>query len=103
MTDQPKAALYKVRFRGGLDDVFIIPLVAVVLIANKMLQFILSILIRLLDFAFPFAVQIVWLPLFAVKLLGNGIVALVIGTFQFLPLSEERRRQWRISIGRFWS
>lgn len=104
MTDHPKAALvYKARFRGGLDDVVIIPLVAIALIANRILQFILSILIRLLDFAFPFAVQIVWLPLFAVKLLGNGIVALVIGTFQFLPLSEERRRQWRISIGRFWS
>jgi hypothetical protein len=104
MTDHPKAALVRDgRFRGGFDDVFIIPLVAVALIANKILQFILSVLIRLLDFAFPFAVKIVWLPLFAAKLLGNGIVALVIGAFQFLPLSEERRRHWRISIGRFWS
>src|SRR2546429_1377918 len=93
----------KGRFRGGLDDVIIIPLVAVALVVNRILQFILSILIRLLDFAFPFAVQIVWLPLFAARLLGNVIVALTSGAFGFLPLSEVERRQWRRSIRRHWS
>ena len=53
------------RFRGALDDVIIIPLVLVTLAANKILRFILSILMRLLDYAFPLAMQIVWLPLFA--------------------------------------
>src|SRR3979411_3014123 len=52
------------RFRGALDDVIIIPLVFVALAANKILRFILSILMRLLDYAFPLAMQIVWLPLF---------------------------------------
>jgi len=93
----------KGRFRGGLDDVIIIPLVAVALVINRILQFILSILIRLLDFAFPFAVQIIWLPLFAVRLLGNAIVALISGAFRFLPLSEAERLQWRRSIRRHWS
>jgi hypothetical protein len=91
------------RFRGGLDDVIIIPLVAVALVANKILQFILSILIRLLDYAFPFVVRIVWLPLFAAKLLGNVVVALTSGALHFLPLSEAKRRQWRRSIRRYWS
>ena len=50
------------RFRGALDDVIIIPLVFVTLAANKILRFILSILMRLLDYAFPLAMQIVWLP-----------------------------------------
>ena len=37
------------RFRGALDDVIIIPVVLVALAANKILRFILSILMRLLD------------------------------------------------------
>jgi hypothetical protein len=55
------------RFRGALDDVIIIPLVLVALAANKILRFILSILMRLLDYTFPLAMQIVWLPLFAAR------------------------------------
>jgi hypothetical protein len=55
------------RFRGALDDVIIIPLVFVALATSKILRFILSILMRLLDYAFPLAMQIVWLPLFPIK------------------------------------
>jgi hypothetical protein len=42
------------RFRGALDDVFIIPLVFITLAANKILRFILS-MMRMLDYAFPLA------------------------------------------------
>lgn len=91
------------RFRGALDDVIIIPLVLVTLAANKILRFILTVLIRLLDYAFPFAMQIVWLPLFAARLLGNVIVAIISGALRFFPLSETKRRQWRRSIRRNWS
>jgi hypothetical protein len=91
------------RFRGGLDDVIIIPLVLVILAANKILRFILSILMRLLDYAFPLAIQIVWLPLFAAKVLGSVIVTVMNGALRLLPLSERKRRLWRISIRRNWS
>ena len=91
------------RFRGALDDVIIIPIVCVALVASQILHFILSILMRLLDYAFPFVVRIVWLPLFAARLLGNVVVALVSNTVRFLPLSEEKRRQWRMWIRRKWS
>ena len=91
------------RFRGALDDVIIIPLAVVALAANKILRFILSILMRLLDYAFPLAMQIVWLPLFAARVLGNLIVTVINGALRFLPLSETKRRQWRISIRRNWS
>ncbi len=91
------------RFRGTLDDVIIIPLVLVTLAVNKILRFILSILMRLLDYAFPLAMQIVWLPLFAARVVGNVIVAVISGGLRFLPLSETKRRQWRISIRRNWS
>jgi len=91
------------RFRGALDDVMIIPLVFVTFAAKKILRFILSILMRLLDYAFPLAMQIVWLPLFAAKVLGNVIVTVINGALRFLPLSEVKRRQWSISIQRNWS
>jgi hypothetical protein len=91
------------RFRGALDDVIIIPLVFVTLAANKILRFILAILMRLLDYAFPLAMQIVWLPLFAARVVGNVIVTVINGALRFFPLSETKRRQWSISIRRNWS
>ena len=91
------------RFRGAFDDVVIIPLVLITLAANKIVRFILSILIRLLDYAFPLAMQIVWLPLFAAKVLGNVITTVISDALRFLPLSDTKRRQWRRSIRRNWS
>jgi hypothetical protein len=91
------------RFRGALDDVIIIPLVFVALAANKILRFILSILLRLLDYAFPLAMQIIWLPLFAVRVLGNITVTVISGALRLLPLSETKRRQWSTSIRRNWA
>ena len=91
------------RFRGTLDDVIIIPFVVVALAANKILRFILSILMRLLDYAFPLAMQIVWLPLFAAKILGDFIATFISAALRFLPVSESKRRQWRRSIRRNWS
>src|SRR5215475_1079571 len=90
-------------FRGAIDDVIIIPLVSVALVANTILRFILSILMRLLDYAFPFAMQVVWLPLLAAKIVGDVVVALAGGALRLLALSEARRRQWRMSIRRNWS
>ena len=90
-------------FRGTLDDVIIIPLVLVTLAVNKILRSILWILMRLLDYAFPLAMQIVWLPLLAARVLGNVIVTVISGALLLLPLSETKRRQWRISIRRNWS
>ncbi len=85
------------------DDVIIVPLVFVVLAANRILRFILSILMRLLDYAFPLAMQLVWFPLFAAKVLGDGIVAIINGALRVLPLSETKLRQWGETISRSWS
>src|SRR4051812_12646916 len=57
---------------------------------------------RLLDYAFPLAMQIVWLPLFAPRVLGNVIVTVINGGLRFLPLSETKRRHWKKSIRRNW-
>jgi len=101
--DHNPASYEESRFRAALDDVLIIPLVSVALAANKILRFMLSILMRLLDYAFPLAMQIIWLPLFAVRILGNVIVIVISGALRFLPLSETKRRQWSRSVRRNWS
>lgn len=93
----------RARFRGAVDDVIIVPLACVALAANKVLRFILSILMRLLDYAFPFAMQIAWLPLLAAKFLGDVMVTLTGGALRFVPLSTEKRRRLRRSIRRHWS
>jgi hypothetical protein len=90
------------RFRGALDDVIIIPLVVITLATNNILRFVFSILMRMLDYAFPLAVQIVWLPLFAAKVLGDVILTVINGALRFLPLSEAKRRQWSRSLRRNW-
>lgn len=90
-------------FRGAPDDVIIIPFVVVALATNKILRFILSMLIRLLDYAFPLAMQIVWLPLFLVRVFCNVIVSAIIGVLHLVPVSETRRRRWSASIRRNWS
>jgi hypothetical protein len=87
------------RFRGALDDVIIIPLVVITLATNNILRFVFSILMRMLDYAFPLAVQIVWLPLFV---LGDVILTVINGALRFLPLSEAKRRQWSRSLRRNW-
>ena len=101
--DHDPARTEESRFRGALDDVMIIPFVAVALAATKILRFLLSILMRLLDYAFPLAMQIIWLPLLAVRVVGNIIVTVITGALRFLPLSETKRRHWRTSLRRNWS
>src|SRR5262245_46983269 len=91
------------RFRGALDDVVIVPLVVVALAANKVLRFTLSVLMRLLDYAFPLAMEIIWLPLVAARVLGNVAVAAMSSALRLVPLSEPRRRRWSVSIRRNWS
>ncbi|WP_245330657.1 CD36 family protein [Bradyrhizobium sp. AS23.2] len=88
---------------GTLEDMIIVPLVVVAQAANKLLRLILSILMRLLDYAFPLVMEIVWLPLFAARVLGNVIVAAMSGALRLVPLSERSRRRWRLSIRQHWS
>lgn len=104
MTDyRDPAGIEESRFRFALDDVMIIPLVLVTLAATKILYLILLMLMRLLDYAFPLALQIAWLPLFAARIFGNIVVTVMKGTLRVLPLSENKRRQWSRSISQGWS
>ena len=61
------------RFRAALDDVIIVPLVFITLSRKRNPAFHSFDLCMLLDYAFPLAMQLVWLPLFAVKILAMGL------------------------------
>jgi hypothetical protein len=51
------AAMAQRRFGAGIEDVIILPLVLVALAAKKLFQAALSILIHILDYAFPILLQ----------------------------------------------
>ncbi|TPQ34840.1 hypothetical protein C2U70_15935 [Bradyrhizobium guangdongense] len=101
--DHDPAEVKERHFRAAPDDLIIIPFVIVALVAVKTLRFILSMLMRLLDYAFPFLIQIVWLPLFLVRVLCNAIVSAILGVLRLIPVSETRRVRWSLLIRRNWS
>jgi len=84
------------------NDVIIVPLVLATLAVNRTVRFLASILVHLLDFAFPLAMQLVWLPLLAIRMIGDGIVAVFRGILRTLPLGDTRRRRWAEAMRRNW-
>jgi len=91
------------RFGAALDDLIIVPLVVSILAVIKILRFLLLLLVRLLDFAFPIVLQLARPPLLLIRLLGNFIFVILSGALRFLPISEAKRRRWRDSIRRGWA
>jgi hypothetical protein len=89
-------------FRGGSDDVIIVPLVLAMLAADKTVRLLASILVHVFDIAFPLAMQLVWLPLLAIRMIGDGVVAILRGILRILPLGETKRRRWAAAIRRTW-
>jgi hypothetical protein len=87
----------------GLEDVIIFPLVFSVLVANTCLRAAVSILIRILDYAFPIVLQLARLPLFAARILGDGAAAILIVILGYLPISETSRTKMREVVSRNWS
>jgi hypothetical protein len=91
------------RFHAGLEDVIIFPLVLTALAAKNLFQAALSILIRILDYAFPIVMQLARLPLFTARILGDGVAAALKGIVRYWPASETSREKWREFIGQKWS
>src|SRR5262245_44546779 len=87
----------------GAEDVLIVPLVLIALAARRLLRATLSILIRILDYAFPILLQLARFPLFTVRIIGDGATALLIGIAGFLPVSSQTHAEWRNFVTRNWS
>ena len=91
------------RFDTGFDDAIIVPLVFVALAANKLFRTLLSALVQILDYAFPILLQVLRFPLFTLRIIGDGVVALLRGIVDVLPVSEAGRDAWRASVARHWA
>jgi hypothetical protein len=91
------------RFRAGIEDVIILPLVMAALAAKSLSRAGVSVLIRILDYAFPVAMQLARFPLFTVRILGDGIIAALKGIIACLPIGEKNRDICHEFIGRRWS
>src|SRR3954454_23254390 len=93
----------ELRFRAGIADVLIIPLVTVILLLKALAKKVFSFLVHILDYAFFVAMELTRFPLFAIRASGDGLVAGVRALVAHLPLAQERRRRWLKFIGKKWS
>jgi len=99
---QPPGAA-EARFAIGIEDVVIVQLVLAALAVKKLFDAVVSILIHILDYAFPVAMQLARIPLFIARALGDGIAAILRGIVRCLPVSAARRAAWRETVARKWA
>ena len=99
----PTARMTLRRFTAGPEDVIILPLVLTALAARKLLRATLSVLVHILDYAFPIFLQLMRFPLFTARIIGDGLAALLRGFVGYLPVSASKREAWRELVSRHWS
>ncbi len=90
-------------FRAGVDDLVVVPLVAVAFAVWRILRRTFFILIDIVDFLFPILLQLMRFPLFTLRIAGDGVAALLKGIVRFLPVGGERRAAWREFVSRHWA
>jgi hypothetical protein len=90
-------------FRPGLEDVVILPLVAVAFIVKVVLRALLTILIDIIDWLFPILLQVMRFPLFTIRIAGDGIAAVLKAVARLLPIGAVRQQAWRDFVSRNWA
>src|SRR5438045_3795221 len=90
-------------FPVGIEDVVILPLILIALAVRKVLGVALTILIHIIDFLFPILLQLMRFPLFTLRILGDGIAALLKGIARILPIGGVRRAAWREFVSQKWA
>jgi hypothetical protein len=88
---------------AGVDDVVIVPLVAAAFAIWRALRRMFFILIDIVDFLFPILLQLMRFPLFTLRIIGDGIAALLKGVARILPIGSTRRAAWREFVTRHWT
>ena len=88
--------------RTGVEDLVIVPLVVIALAISKLLKAVFSILIYVLDYAFPILLQLMRIPLLAARLLGDGIELFLEGVVRCLPMSRAKREAWHARVRQQW-
>ena len=87
---------------AGLDDLIIVPLVLVAVAISKLLKGVFSILIYVLDYAFPILLQLMRIPLLTARLVGDGMEFFLEGVLQCLPVSRAKRHALRARVRQRW-
>ncbi|TMJ34445.1 MAG: hypothetical protein E6G96_01830 [Alphaproteobacteria bacterium] len=93
----------ELRFRAGIADVLIIPVVTLILLLKAFAKRVFLFLVHILDYAFFVAMELTRFPLFAIRASGDGVIAAVRALVAHLPLAQERRQHWLEFIGRKWA
>lgn len=101
--DRPLAGQTGGGFRPGIDDVVIVPLVAGAFAVWRILRRTFLILIDIVDVTFPVLLQLMRFPLFTLRILGDGIAAVLKGIVRILPVGGDRRAAWRELVSQYWA
>jgi len=94
--------LAECRPSAGVEDLVIVPLVVIALAISKLLKAVFSILIYILDYAFPILLQLMRIPLLTARLVGDGMEFFLEGVLQCLPVSRAKRDAWRARVRQQW-
>ncbi|MFO0988533.1 MAG: hypothetical protein U1F37_14370 [Alphaproteobacteria bacterium] len=103
MQDERSPATAERRYGVAVDDVAIIPLAALGVALKTLARWAWELLVHVVDFIFPILLQIVRFLMFTVRILGDGVSALLRFVIKFLPLPGARRQAWREAVARAWS
>jgi hypothetical protein len=87
---------------AGVEDLVIVPLVVIALAISKLLKAVFSILIYILDYAFPILLQLMRIPLLTARLIGDGMELLLEGVVRCLPISGVKRDSLRARVRQQW-
>src|SRR5262245_39148644 len=90
-------------YPAGIEDAVILPLVAIALAVRKLLRGLLTVLINIIDFLFPILLNVMRLPLFTLRILGDGIAGLLRLIVRILPMPSVRREAWRDLVALRWA
>jgi hypothetical protein len=99
----PPPAPAQSRYDAGVEDLIILPLAALAVAARRLGRAALSALIHILDWAFPILLQVARFPLFTVRMIGDGVTAVLKGIVRFLPVSGTARDAWRQRVSEYWA
>lgn len=102
MQDDSRPAAER-RYAGAVDDVVILPLAALGVAIKTLARWTWELLVHIVDFIFPILLQIVRFLMFTVRIVGDGLSALLRFVIRFLPLPLTRRHAWREAVARTWS
>jgi hypothetical protein len=90
-------------FGPNIDDVVIVPLVAAAFAIWRVLRRTFFILVDIVDFLFPILLQVMRFPLFTLRIVGDGLAALLKLIVRFLPVGGDRRAAWREAVSQYWA